>query len=86
MALNLLSLPSAVALCSHAGRQHATCLTPPSCQGMELLTSFLRKLVAERARADYDALVDSFASGMCVCVRLLRAALHGTCCGHGQHT
>lgn len=32
-------------------------------QGMELLTGFLRRLVAERARADYDALVDSFASG-----------------------
>lgn len=43
-----------------------TCLAPPSCQGMELLTGFLRKLVAERARADYDALVDSFASGLWV--------------------
>ena len=30
---------------------------------MELLTAFLRRMVAERARADYDALVDSFASG-----------------------
>jgi hypothetical protein len=32
-------------------------------EGMELLTAFLRRMVAERARADYDALVDSFASG-----------------------
>jgi hypothetical protein len=32
-------------------------------EGMELLTGFLRRTVAERARADYDALVDSFASG-----------------------
>ncbi len=32
---------------------------------MELLTGFLRRLVAERARADYDALVDSFATGLC---------------------
>lgn len=31
---------------------------------MELLTGFLRRLVAERARADYDVLVDSFASGV----------------------
>lgn len=37
---------------------------------MELLTGFLRHLVAERARADYDALVDSFASGV-VSMRLL---------------
>lgn len=32
-------------------------------EGLELLCGFLRRLVADRARADYDALVDSFATG-----------------------
>lgn len=35
-------------------------------EGLELLTGFLRGLVAERARGDYDALVDSFATGVWV--------------------
>jgi hypothetical protein len=32
-------------------------------EGLELLVGFLRRLIAERARSDYDALADSFAAG-----------------------
>ena len=32
-------------------------------EGMEVLSSYLRALLAERAQADYDALVDGFAGG-----------------------
>lgn len=35
---------------------------PPQ-EGLELLTGFLRRMVGERARADFDALLDSFAGG-----------------------
>ena len=31
-------------------------------EGMELLVGYLRGLVSERAKADYDALVDGFAA------------------------
>ena len=36
-------------------------------EGLELLTGFLRRLVADRAKADYDALVDSFGAWGCRC-------------------
>lgn len=48
----------------HADVLRFTRLTRPlrlQQEGVELLTGFLRRLVADRAREDYDALVDSFA-------------------------
>lgn len=49
----------------HADVLRFTRLTRPlrlQQEGVELLTGFLRRLVGERAREDYDALVDSFAA------------------------
>ncbi|PSC72320.1 conserved oligomeric Golgi complex subunit 4 isoform B [Micractinium conductrix] len=50
----------------HADVVRFTRLTRPlrlQQEGLELLTGFLRRMVGERARADFDALLDSFAGG-----------------------
>jgi hypothetical protein len=57
---------AAAAAGDHAGVLRFTRLHRPlrlQQEGLDLLVGFLRKLVADRARADYDALVDSFAAG-----------------------